>query len=65
MRLPTGALRLSLQGPPGRYIVSQSQNLKDWTDIFPLVIDASGTGHVEDAGGAGTVGAEFYRVRSE
>lgn len=65
VRLPTGALRLSLQGPPGRYIVSQSQNLKDWTDIFPLVIDASGTGRVEDAGGAGTVGAVFYRVRSE
>lgn len=64
-QLPNGALRLSLQGPAGRYIVSQSSNLKDWTDIYPLVIDASGTGRIEDSGGPKNFGTLFYRVRAQ
>jgi hypothetical protein len=63
--LPTGAVRLSLQAKPGNYVVSRSQNLKDWTEILTLTVGANGSGAIEDVAGPKNFDHLFYRVRSQ
>ncbi len=63
--LPGGAMRITVQGPAGNYIVSQSSNLREWADIHPVSVGASGTGTVDDAGGPATNRTLFYRARRE
>jgi len=60
---PGGAMRLTLSGPSGDYIISMSTDLRQWTDIYPVTIGASGTGFVDDAGGPANNRTLFYRAR--
>jgi hypothetical protein len=59
------AVRLTVSGQPGYYIISMSEDLITWVDIYPLTIEASGVGTVDDAGGPLHYSKLFYRVRLE
>jgi len=63
--LPNGSIRLSLHGTPGNYIIAQSPNLTNWSDIYPITVDNSGNGSVDDAGGPLNFPRLFYRARLE
>jgi hypothetical protein len=56
-------MRLIVNGPPGDYIIEMSEDLKTWVDIYPLTIDAGGSGSIDDAGGPLHYANLFYRVR--
>ncbi|MGE3311720.1 MAG: M4 family metallopeptidase [Limisphaerales bacterium] len=60
---PGGSMRITVRGPAGGYVVSQSNDLREWTDIHPVTVDASGAGHVDDVGGPGNERTLFYRAR--
>ena len=64
-RLPGKAVRLKLAGVPGNYIIEQSVDLRTWSDIYPVTIDASGVGAIDDSGGPANFPTLFYRVRRE
>jgi hypothetical protein len=63
--LKGNALRLTLAGEPGDYVIEQSADLRNWSGIYPITIDASGTGSVEDSGGPANHAVLFYRVRRD
>ena len=54
-----------MSGKPGYYIISMSEDLRTWVDIYPVTIGASGVGTVDDAGGPLYYSHLFYRVRLE
>jgi len=62
---PGGSMRITLQGPAGGYIISQSTDLRQWVDIYPVTLGADGTGGVDDAGGPANNRTLFYRARRE
>jgi PKD repeat protein len=62
-RLPAGAMRLTLTGPPGDYIIAQSSDLVSWSDIYPVTVEQGGTGSVDDYGGPANSAHLFYKVR--
>jgi bacillolysin len=57
------AVRLTLTGTPGDYIIEQSADLRTWSDIYPVTIDGSGTASLEDTGGPQNMPTLFYRAR--
>jgi hypothetical protein len=59
------SVRLTVSGPPGYYIISMSEDLRTWVDIYPVTIEASGVGNVDDSGGPLLYSHLFYRVRLE
>jgi len=58
-------VRLTVTGPPGYYIISMSEDLSTWVDIYPVTIEASGVGAVDDSGGPLHYSHLYYRVRLE
>lgn len=56
-------VRLTLRGQPGEYIISISSDLTEWSDLYPVTIDAGGVGTVDDSGGPMNFPIMFYRVR--
>lgn len=64
-QLANRTMRLTVRGQAGSYIVSQSTNLKVWTDIYPVTVTAAGTGVVDDVGGPANNAVLFYRARRE
>jgi Zn-dependent metalloprotease len=62
---PGGTMRITLQGPAGSYVISQSTDLRQWADIYPVTVGANGTGSVDDAGGPANNRTLFYRARRE
>lgn len=62
-RTTNTTLRFSLSASPGEYIIATSQDLRVWSDLFPLTVAASGRGTVEDPGSLGKQRASFYRAR--
>jgi hypothetical protein len=58
-------MRITLQGPAGSYVISQSTDLRQWADIYPVTVGANGTGSVDDAGGPANNRTLFYRARRE
>jgi hypothetical protein len=62
--LEQGNARLTVSGSPGYYIISMSEDLRTWVDIYPVTIDASGSGSINDST-ASTNQRLFFRVRRE
>lgn len=60
--LPGNRLRIVVRGDPGNYIVARSTDLRTWTDLHSVTVNASGEGQVEEPALPGD-GAAFYRVR--
>jgi hypothetical protein len=60
-----GTVRITVSGPPGYYIITMSDDLQTWVDIYPVTIEASGVGTVDDAGGPLHYAHLFYRVRRD
>lgn len=58
-------VRLTVSGTPGYYIIAMSEDLQNWVDIYPVTIDASGVGTIEDSGGPLNYSRLFYRVRRD
>jgi Zn-dependent metalloprotease len=58
-------VRLTVSGPPGDYIITMSEDLRTWVDIYPVTVDASGVGTVDDSGGPLHYKNLFYRVRRD
>ncbi len=58
-------VRLVLQGPPGDYVISQSSDLREWDDIYPLTVGPSGEASLDDSGGPLHEAVLFYRARRE
>lgn len=65
LALPNGSMRLQIQGPAGSYVISQSTDLRQWTDIYPVNVGNNGAGAVDDAGGPANNRTLFYRARRE
>lgn len=60
-----GTVRLTVSGQPGYYIISMSEDLRTWVDIYPVTIEAgSGSGSIDDSTGS-TSSRLFFRVRRE
>jgi Zn-dependent metalloprotease len=66
-----GTVRLKVSGPPGYYIISMAENLNrgeapptSWVDIYPVTIDDTGIGTIEDTT-AKTMSRLFFRVRRD
>jgi hypothetical protein len=59
-----GVLRLSVEAPAGGYIIQMSEDVKTWTDIYPVTIGASGVGTVDDST-SGNKQRLFFRARKE
>jgi hypothetical protein len=57
-------VRLTVSGDPGHYIISMSEDLKTWVDIYPVTIEASGVGSIDHSIGS-TNSRLFFRVRRE
>ncbi len=62
---PDRSMRLTLRGTPGSYIISQSTDLRAWSDIYPVTIDASGSASIDDSGGPANHPTLFYRARRD
>jgi hypothetical protein len=58
-------VRLTVKAPAGYYIIAMSEDLETWTDIYPLTIDNSGIGSIDDSGGPTHYSSLFYRVRRD
>jgi bacillolysin len=58
-------VRLTVSGDPGHYIISMSEDLKTWVDIYPVTVGTSGTGSVDDSGGPLHYSHLFYRARPD
>ena len=56
-------LRFTLNADPGDYIIQSSQDLRTWTDLFPLTAGPFGQGSVEDTSSLETERLRFFRVR--
>jgi hypothetical protein len=59
-----GKVRLKVKGKAGYYIISMSEDFDTWVDIYPVTVDESGAGSVDDA----TLSSNtrlFFRVRRE
>lgn len=63
--LPDKVVRITVQGPPGDYIISQSADLKAWSDIYPVTVNDSGSATIDDSGGPANHSILFYRVRRD
>lgn len=61
--LGSGALRLTLTGSAGNYVLSRSTDLRQWTDLQSLTLGANGTTTTDDTQGPTTAGTLFYRAR--
>src|SRR5207249_1448863 len=60
-----GTVRLTVSGSPGDYIISMSENLKTWADLYPVTIEAGAeAGSINDSTGLTNSGL-FFRVRRE
>lgn len=59
-----GGVRLVVSGSAGDYVIQQSSNLKQWSDIYPVTIGAGGQGSVDDTGGPANNPTLFYRART-
>lgn len=64
-RQANGAMRVTVRGAAGLYTIQQSNDLRTWADIYPLTVDGSGVGFVDDAGGPANNRTLFYRARRE
>jgi bacillolysin len=64
VRQGAGVVRLNLEAAAGGYIIQMSENLTNWTDIYPVTVGVSGVGTVEDASG-GNMQRLFFRARKE
>jgi hypothetical protein len=62
-----GTVRLTVGGPPGYYVISMSDDLKTWVDIYGVIIDANGTGtgSIDDSGGPLHYSHLFYQARPD
>ena len=58
-------MRITVRAPAGNYVISQSTDLRQWSDIYPVTVGASGSGTVDDAGGPANHRTLFYRARRE
>ena len=58
-------VRLTVTGPAGYYIIAMSEDLATWVDIYPITLDASGRGELDDGGGPIHSHRLFYRVRRD
>ncbi|MBL9126182.1 MAG: M4 family metallopeptidase, partial [Verrucomicrobiales bacterium] len=47
--LPGGSMRITVRAPAGNYVISLSTDLRQWSDIYPVTVGASGSGTVDDA----------------
>jgi hypothetical protein len=56
-------VRLTVNGQPGEYIIAVSQDLVEWSDLYPLTINPEGTASIDDSGGPMNHPAFFYRMR--
>lgn len=61
--LANRVVRLTVEGVPGEYIIEQSQDLRAWSDIYPLTVGATGKATLDDSGGPQNLPTLFYRVR--
>jgi hypothetical protein len=59
-----GVVRLTVRGEPGYYIISMSEDLATWVDIYPVTVEASRIGSIEDSTVA-TNSRLFFRVRRQ
>jgi hypothetical protein len=59
-----GTVRLSVGGQPGNYIIQLSEDLQTWVDIYPVAVDATGTGSIDDSTPL-TNSRLFFRVRRD
>jgi bacillolysin len=62
--LEPGNVRLTVRGSPGYYIISMTDELQNWLDIYPVTVGASGSGSIDDST-ATTNQRLFFRVRLE
>lgn len=62
-RTAGGAMRLTVRGAAGDYVVQQSTDLRQWADVHPVAVGAGGEGSVEDSGGPANRPVLFYRAR--
>lgn len=60
---PNRAIRLTITSAAGDYIIQQSTDLRQWTDIYPVTVGAGGTGSVDDSGGPANNSRLFYRAK--
>jgi hypothetical protein len=60
--LPDRRLRLSIRGQPGSYILARSTDLRAWTDLRTVTVDASGEAVTDETPSVAS-GAVFYQVR--
>ncbi|MFO1501045.1 MAG: M4 family metallopeptidase [Verrucomicrobiota bacterium] len=58
-------VRLTVIGPAGDYIIAMSDDLQTWADIYPVTVDESGRGFVDDSGGPLHYSRLFYRVHRD
>ncbi len=61
--LQNGQIRLTVNGPPGNYVIQRSENLTHWNSVLPVTVGASGGTDVTDSGIPSNVQRLFYRVR--
>lgn len=61
-RLADGTLRLTVSGPPARYVIEQSVNLAAWTDYQTITVVEASTS-IADPRVPNSAGHLFYRVR--
>lgn len=63
--LPGNAVRITVTGPPGDYIISQTHDLRSWSDIYPVTVGSGGTASIDDSGGPANFPQMFYKVRRD
>lgn len=62
---PGRVMRIVVRGAAGQYVVQHSPDLRTWTNVYPVTVDASGEAFVDDAGGPANERTLFYRVWRE
>jgi bacillolysin len=62
--LGQGNVHLTVRGSAGYYIISMSNDLQNWVDIYPVTVDGNGSGSIDDST-ASTNQRLFFRVRLE
>jgi Zn-dependent metalloprotease len=59
-----GTVRLTISAQPGNYIIQLSEDLQMWVDIYPVTVDATGTGSIDDSTPL-TNSRLFFRARPD